>query len=349
MPSLEFNVVYTPGSVKYLSLFVWSLLENSDACFRLVSNGCLPIENQHLLAMCRREARLEFHAIPAKASLPHGQALNYLHALTRTEHFCFLDSDIFATGDFLGRAVPSLADHVAVFSGSPLWIEPAGDVLPAGFPNVNGEFNRTDKGLCLGCTYFAIYDHGALADVMHSTGVGFEEARWAEIPEAERREIRALSLERASYDTGKVVNLLLASRGHRMVNLDIPDLWHVGGTSFQVLYDRQPPTLRKRLSLLADALGLKKLMVWRARPFRSGAPPSETDRYLTERQRHRDPVREYALTVLDALFRAKPVPPPPATDSALIDQRVAEARDHIVDLFFRHGPESARARGAGTR
>ena len=34
---LTFNVIYTPGSVRYLSFFVWSLLRWSDASFRLVS------------------------------------------------------------------------------------------------------------------------------------------------------------------------------------------------------------------------------------------------------------------------------------------------------------------------
>ena len=131
--SLQFNIIYTPGTVQQLSFFVWSLLKWTPASFRLVSNGCLLPEQRYLAKLCRQEPRLEFWAIPTKASLSHGQALNYLQALTQEDRFCFMDSDIFAIGDFAAEIVPYQSDHAGIFGGMPIWVKAAEQVLPAGF------------------------------------------------------------------------------------------------------------------------------------------------------------------------------------------------------------------------
>ena len=114
----EFNIIFTPGTVKYLSLFLWSLLKWSDCSFRLVSNGCLPPERRYLKKLSRQNPRLEFWAIPTQNSKPHGLALNYLHAMTHSKHFCFMDSDIFATGDFIGPLARHQDQYAGIFSGA---------------------------------------------------------------------------------------------------------------------------------------------------------------------------------------------------------------------------------------
>ena len=83
--------------------------------FRLVSNSCLPPERRFLEQLSRQDIRLSFWAIPAKTRLPHGHALNYVQAMTRGDYFCFMDSDIFATGCFFGRIHPVSSVASALF------------------------------------------------------------------------------------------------------------------------------------------------------------------------------------------------------------------------------------------
>jgi len=105
-----------------------------------------------------------------------------LQALPLDDHFCFMDSDIFATGDFISEIMPFQSDHDGVFGGMPIWVKAAEEALPAGFRSMTGMFNRTADGLTLGSTFFALYNNRQLTRIMQSTGIGFEEYGWSEIP-----------------------------------------------------------------------------------------------------------------------------------------------------------------------
>ncbi len=338
---VRFNIVYTPGTVKYLSFFVWSLLRCSDASFRLVSNGCLPPERRYLQQLCTRAPCLEFRAIPTKTSLPHGQVLNYLQAMTRADHFCFMDSDIFATGDFLGGITADLERYAGVFSGSPIWVKRCEEVMPHAFRHMAGTFNRTDTGVCLGSTYVAVYDNHLLTTIMQSTGIGFEEYRWAEIPANVQEQLAGLDMAKDTYDTGKVLNLLLLAQDEELIYLDSPALCHVGGTSFQVHYDRQPRSVRSKVLNWLAASGLRSPIkhIRRRRATESyreryrDAPEAEFQLNVTQRSLHRNPVRQYFLRLLNALFHDAPAPPPPVTGDEEIDQRLLDARDRLILLF----------------
>jgi hypothetical protein len=339
--TLEFNIIYTPGTVKYLSFFVWSLLKWSDCSFRLVSNGCLSAERRYLQALCRQDERLAFWTMPSKSSLPHGQVLNYLQAMSRADYFCFMDSDIFATGDFLAGLTANLASHTGVFSGMPIWVKEEEEVMPHAFRHMVGTFNRTDRGVCLGCTYVALYDNHVLTEVMQSTGIGFEEYRWHEIPALAQEFLISLDLRKDSYDTGKVLNLLLLSEGAELLYLDSPALCHIGGTSFQVHYDNQPQSIKGRIvnRLMNSKLGSPLKAVRQRRTYASyqkryqDAPEAEFHLNARQRSQHRNPVRQYLLRLLNALFQDVPVPPPPVTGDEEIDGRLLEAKKKLMLLF----------------
>ncbi len=143
---LTVNIVYTPGTVSMLSFMVHSLLYWSDCSFRLVSNACLPPERRYLQSLCKVNPRLEFWTLPAKKVWPHSQALIYLHALTSGSMFGFMDSDIFATGEFLPGLTTGFASHAAVFTGAPVWSGAANQVMPQNFQTVSGPYNRTEVG-----------------------------------------------------------------------------------------------------------------------------------------------------------------------------------------------------------
>ena len=339
--AIEINIIYTPGTVKDFSFFVQSLLKWTPASFRLVSNGCLAPEQRYLAKLCRLDPRLEFRVIPTKSSLPHGQALNYLQALTLDDHFCFMDSDIFATGDFVSEIMPFQSDHDGVFGGMPIWVKAAEEILPAGFRSMTGMFNRTADGLTLGSTFFAVYNNRRLTRIMQSTGVGFEEYRWAEIPTDVQKQINALGLAIDSYDTGKILNLLLLSNGGKLINLDIPSLRHIGGASFQVLYDDRPKSIKRRLvemlpgpwlqGAVARLRNSRSIAGYRARY--AGAPEVEFQLNANQRMLRRNPVRQYFLRLLNALLQGAPPLPPLITGEDETDAKARIVRDHLLALF----------------
>ena len=337
----EFNIVYTPGTVRYLSFFVWSLLKWTPVSFRMVSNGCLPQEQRYLAKLCRQEPRLEFWAIPTKTSLPHGLALNYLQALGRGEFFCFMDSDIFATGDFAAEFEPHLSEQAGIFGGMPIWVKADEEILPAGFQHLTGMFNRTADGLLLGNTFFAIYRNELLTEIMQSSGVGFETYRWAEIPAGAQAQLRSLGMDLASYDTGKVLNLLLLAQGGKLTNLALPSLCHIGGTSFQVFYDQAPKRVKNRLGELLSGWGMGPAVArWRRaraavfyRAAYTNSPQAEVILNLEQRVDRRDPVRQYFLRLLHVLSQGAPPPPPLVTGDPETDAKALQARAHLLALF----------------
>jgi GT2 family glycosyltransferase len=152
---LTFNIIYTRGTVRYLRLLVFSLLKWSESSFRLVANACSPEEVRLLQELCYKNSRLEFLALPSERGMQHSEVLSYLQALERLDHFCFMDSDIIATGDFVNEMLPYLDNHAAVFSAPPLWCTEEEQILPDTFPVMGGRFNRTSSGLCIGSTHFA--------------------------------------------------------------------------------------------------------------------------------------------------------------------------------------------------
>lgn len=337
---LQFNIIYTPGTVQYLSLFVWSLLENLDCSFRLVSNGCLPPEQRYLQRLCQQHPRLEFWTIPTKSCLPHGLALNYLQALNQSNWFCFLDSDVLATGNFLQEIPPELDQYAGIFSGAPIWITKTDEMLPQTFQIMSGLHNRTDTGLCLGSSFFAIYNNRVLTELTQSTGIGFEEYKWQQIPAIYQKQLTQMGLAKQAYDTGKLLNLLLLARGDRLIYRDLPSLCHIGGISFLPFYqtgDRSrtnrilnslPHLLKSRLNILVE-----KIRSSRAYPHFRHLSPAEFQAIVAQRQRQRNPTRSYFFKLLQALYRGNSLPPVPTIGVAEIDRKIVLASDAIQKLY----------------
>lgn len=342
--TLKFNIVYTPGTVRYLGMFVHSLLKWSDASFRLVSNGCLPPERRFLRKLCDRDPRLDYWAIPTKTCMPHDQALNYLQAMTESDYFCFMDSDIFASGDFLGEVRERLTEHAGLFSGAPIWVTARDQILPEAFQIMSGLHSQAHNGACLGSTFFAVYDNAALTAWMQSAGMGFETYEWSEIPREHQERLADMGLAKESYDTGKVLNLLLLSQGHRLTYLNLPHLCHIGGTSFLPLYERAPRGLMSRMASRLTDTWLKPVLLPLLEKRRARLADQRYRRFevltraeqqaiVAQRKRQRDPVREHFLALLRALFDGRPPPAAPQTGVPEIDAKTEAATREIIALY----------------
>ena len=338
---MVFNIIYTPGTAGYLSFFVWSLLKWTPVSFRLISNGCLPQEQRFLAKLCRQDPRLDYWAIPTKTSLPHGQALNYLQAMSHRDDFCFMDSDIFAIGNFCAEIEPHLSGQAGVFGGMPVWVKAQEEILPAGFHQLTGMFNRTAEGLPLGSTFFAVYNNRVLTEIMQATGIGFEEYRWADIPAQAQAQLRRLGLAIDSYDTGKLLNLLLLANDFSLTNLDLSSLCHIGGTSLHVLSTATFKSARSRIGDKLMGWGFAAaVMYWRRmwavssyKERYANAPQAEFNLNVQQRLDRRNPVRQYFLRLLNALFQGADPLPELVTGDAETDEKARLARLHLLALF----------------
>lgn len=226
-----FNVIYTPGTAEPLRRFVPSWLRHTGSYFRLVANGCSDREARLLERLAETSERLLFYRLPTDQMEPHGVVLDRLHALEESDWFCFMDSDIFAVGDFVTELLPDLEGNCGFFTGSPIWSIPSDQVAPRGV-SFCGPHNRNEDGLVVGSSYFAIYRNCELTDLMRETGAEF---RMYESLEEVPADLHATLLEAGCsadiYEAGKLINILLQCRGHRTVFRDLDGLCHIGGLS----------------------------------------------------------------------------------------------------------------------
>jgi hypothetical protein len=326
---LKFNIICTPGAVQYAPLFALSLRKWSDCSFRLVANGCSLIENRVLLEFCEKDPRFEFFALPVKTAIQHGKALSYLQSHERSDTFCFMDSDILATGEFLSELTPYLNQYAGVFSGSPVWLEDEDKVLPATFQEMAGRYSRTDQNICLGSSYFAIYDNQALTQTIQSTGIGLNRYPWANIPVETQNQLVQMGLRKTGYDTSKLLNLLLLNQGERLLFSASSDLQHVGGIS-TIATHYSSPASQVRV-LLSQFSVLRRIPM--PRPLSRSIRVSTTELLAMRRVRKKKiKTCRYIGKLLHALFQERPLPTIPSFDEPQIGKRVERLTTHIIDL-----------------
>ncbi|CAN5622984.1 hypothetical protein BH10CHL1_BH10CHL1_41580 [soil metagenome] len=239
-PPFCFHIIYTAGTVRPLSFLLYSLLKWSNCTLRLVTNGCSSTEQRALQKLCSDHLRLSYLALPTRKQLPHGEALNYLQAQNQDDYFCFMDSDIYATGKFLSGFIAALTKCAGVFSGSPLRYPLEGLMLPERRDYLAGPHSHTQQGLCLGMTFFAIYHNATLTAFRRSTGVGFERYQWQELPAHCQQKLLACDLNYQRYDTAKILNLLLQWQGTTLCNYPSTTLRHLEAFSRLTAYQNRP-------------------------------------------------------------------------------------------------------------
>ena len=333
----SFNIIYTPGTVKYLYPFVSSLLKWSDCSFRLVSNRCRPDEIELLRRLCHQHSRLELMALPFDRVIQHGQALSYLQSLETSEYFCFLDSDILATDYFLPTFASYLDQYAGLFSCSSSWCKAEEQILPASFQRMAGRHNRTDQSVCLGSTYFCIYNNYLLTQIMQSTDINFNPYLWSEIPVQYQDELIKIGLDKAYYDTGKLLNLLLLQQGRLLAFRETTSLQHIGGLSL-VSDQVMPQSIFGRISNLIRSQGreLKRT----AAKLTANYFSRQTGMYFTDAEEkarrtllgRKFVVSSYFTHLLRALSENQPLPKLLTIDDSEIEEKVELVTMAILNL-----------------
>ncbi|HBH54266.1 MAG TPA: hypothetical protein DDY91_20470 [Planctomycetaceae bacterium] len=338
---LTFHIIYTPGTVRALLPFVRSLLQWSNCQFRLVANGCQADELELLRRACTREPRLEYLVVSRRGMWKHAQVLNWLLTQSGEPQFCFLDSDILATGDFLAELRPQAVGTDALFTGWPLLTTASDQQLSDATDYMAGHHRYTEAGQCLGGSYFAIYDRAALDAVLSIAPAGFDRGLRGFLSTPQRRAMESLGEQRAFYDTGRVLNLLLISQGRVLRSPDIESLCHLGSFSFSRDVLSRPASWNEWLRQQRDHVSQ-----WAVRLLSTlGSPFTGENRKREIRRRVWQHVSQspwhsrcrvlgaYFGDLLEAFHAGQKPPPPPIVDSPEVNARVRRLIDTLQDAW----------------
>ncbi len=179
--------------------------------------------------------------------IEHGEVLSTLQQQERSPFFAFLDLDIFAAGVFLPALLKKLNRRSGVFTCSSISADEENEIMPSGFQIMSDQYHRLHDGRCVGNSYFAIYSQRDLNAIIRRWTVTFRRYRWREIPLAVRQVLRADEVEKASYDTGKLINVLLTLEGKRLAFVPEASLFHLGGISSRLTIYRNEGIVRSQL------------------------------------------------------------------------------------------------------
>lgn len=318
---LTFNVIYTPGTVRYLRLFIFSLLQWSDCSYRLVSNGCSREEAGLLEILCSQNSRVAFYSLSSDKVLTHAEALSSLQRLENSDYFCFIDSDVLAVGDFLSPLQTHLGQNPGVFSGDVLWSARRDRIIRRDSKKIRGIHSHTEDGLCLGSTFTGIYDNKKLTQFIDSEGISFDRyPKRNKIPADIRSRLLQEGFKNAdSFDTGKALNILIQSKGERILFTDSPALIHIGGLSENLgqmaphAFKRTPSSsLHHRLKRLE-----RRILNWK--DFRS--------------YKIRDAICEHFIDLFACLFENRPFLWRLALRNEEVMKKVHHATEKVMELY----------------
>jgi hypothetical protein len=301
-----FNIVWTGTVFPYLRHFVSSQLTHSGARFRFVANACPPDQIELMEAFAAQHPTQvdEVLVVSTEEMIPHGAALERVRAERDDgDWFCLIDSDIRATGSFVGDFSAVLAAGCsAVTSGRGVWSET--DVVPEGHAGVNGEYFWSADGFLFGSPHFAMYRREAIDAVAARWGVGFASGG-PDLSSEATAALEAAGLRYWLWDTGKLLNVFLQLDGHRVCHHEHPNLMHIGGMSHYL----SPPDV-------SDASVVARM--------------GRVDRSTWDADRLE--VAGFSAEVLMAAADSRPVPEVPAGLAPDMARKLAMVRTEILAL-----------------
>jgi hypothetical protein len=307
---LVFNVVWTGDTFGLLRYFVCSLMANTSAKFRFVTNACTTksLTTMRDFVAAHADRVVEILEVSTDTMVAHGVALDRVRALRDDgDWFCLIDPDIKASAPFLGDFTALLADHAAVTSGREVWNDD--NVVPEGHPGVGGRHFFTADGFVFGSPHLALYRSDLLEETCGRWEVGLGSAG-PELNDAAKAALRDLGHNYQIYDTAKIVNALLQSDGHAVTHIERDQLVHVGGLSHWV----SPP------DTVGQELDIDREPEWTKYP--GMAPRHEVARFVAR-----------TLRDLDA---GQPAPEiPDGLDPATLD-KLSRVRVEIIDMVKSH-------------
>ncbi|NNE99097.1 MAG: hypothetical protein HKN25_08765 [Pyrinomonadaceae bacterium] len=233
------NIIYLGGSVQTLLPFLKSLIDLTELPLRLVANACDNREEQILSDICENSPQLEFYSLKSVDRIEHGKVLDHLLSIEQSDLFCFMDSDIFAAGPVTLSDIAPPSGEAAITSCLPGWCLEADTIMPESYNVMEGAYTKSANGHFLGCSYLAAYRTEPLRKLVEEESLSFQPYQRKVLPEGVLSILSELGFRQHSFDTAKVINLMLQHRGHKMSYQPIDGLIHLGGANRLVRENEQ--------------------------------------------------------------------------------------------------------------
>jgi hypothetical protein len=225
--NLRFFVIYTPQTFSILKSAVQSMHHFSDYHFTLVGNGIGVDEVEEITEFCQQSNRYTFLDLPGNVTVPHGTAL--MHLLKRCEdpYFCFMDSDIFASGEYAAELEAHVKQADVFSSCKPLeWLN------KKSVPGYRGHNTISPSGLGVATTYFSVYQKVGLVQTLDKYKVSLERyMRAVQVPSDIAQLLAEKDKHTWKFNTGKLVNLLQSMDGMTFRHDELENVFHLGGVS----------------------------------------------------------------------------------------------------------------------
>jgi hypothetical protein len=278
--------------------------------------------------------------MPEQRMVPHGETLDYLHARTDSDWFCFMDSDILAVGPFMDDFSADLAGADLFSSCLPLWHNETDITITDSFRHMHGIHAYTDSGLTIACDYFVIYNKQTFDSAREATGVGLPVFSWNDLSADNQQVLQRQGQQKADFDSGKVLTLLMADRGAEIRYQQSENLKHIGGftevgaVSDSSLYSRG--SLDKMATALPRVLGRSLLQFahgWYGSKLGDDKNSAIENRSLASRIYRRSVTARYFYLLLIGLMDDKLIPKVPLLGDAIAEQRLEIVSGEIRELI----------------
>ena len=236
------NLVYTPGMVRYLSLFLLSIIESSsnELQFRLINNGCTKDEREVIYKIHKifpmKTIFVDFQCC-GNVSL-HGTLLDTIFHEDYNDSdidFLFMDSDIYAKGLYEHEIRQNSKSVDAYFSCLPIWVKHEYLIIQSDSKQIGGPNCFSSNNIPLGASYFAYYKNEVVKEIISKENISFRKYNLSDLDADNMHYLRKNELLKEEYDTAKLFNIMLHKHGKSTLLKDIYNLKHIGGLSINAL------------------------------------------------------------------------------------------------------------------
>lgn len=298
---LQFYIIITPGSLKFLKFALWSLQRRHDLSIILVSNG-LNLDEINSLKLFSESIECQYLILKTDSVLSHGMALNQLIENHQGTYFCFCDSDIVST-DAMADDIPLDNKYVAWSSCDAMFWDdsPVKGLL--------GRCNQWPDGSPNLSSFFCIYNTEVIKESMKRYGLGFENIRINEIKSSAVKKVLinkgVVEDSKKRLDTGKALTASLDLGLYHYAHVEIPSLLHIGGMSSWMLNGDKSLLHTKYHLTDSELYDLAPLGSWL---FNSNAHKSQGNKMFFIRRQQRLAAARYCFQMISHFVDKTPKP-----------------------------------------
>lgn len=326
------NIIFTTKTFKYFRLFTETLSDNADVGIRLVANQLDDDELKLMRQICEQRHNYQMYIYQSDTGqlAKHHEVVTQLFEKFSHENklFTYVDSDIFASGNYMSEIVESLKTNDVVCTGSLEWVED--NTAPAPNPDLplwGRHYYSHKQDLVYGSSYFCFYKVESVRRVMDKYGVDFGVYQYTELPNKVRKLFTQKGLVYKSYDTSKTLNILIGIEGGSVSQIESENLHHIGGMSWYLsIY--QEKVMSRHNRELASLLKSKKYLSYLKARFQNYQQIESRVDIKVDQDRY--VFAKYFADLLISLVDGTKTPKTPENISASLQEKLINNRDYLL-------------------